>query len=261
MSELIVQREEHVVYITINRPDKKNALTPELLIELADVLDSHAGEEKTLVPVISGAGEQFFSSGYDISRIPTLDDEDARAFAGHKPLDRAIEAIENFPFPVIAKLNGSVFGGACELIFACDLRIAAEGISMSLPPARLGLVYSLRGMERIAGIIGGSNLKRMIFTADRFNTDELRRFGAIDVLYKKEELDQEAEKLARQIGALAPLSHKGHKQICRILSKRLLRSEDEELALSIIEKSYLSDDSREGKQAFLEKRPANFLGR
>ncbi len=261
MDDLQIKKNGHVLYITIHRPEKKNALSPELLVALADTLDFYAVEAKTLIPVICGSGDQFFSSGYDISRIPTMADSEAQSFANHKPLDRAVEAIANFPYPVIAALNGAVYGGACELVFACDFRFAAENVMMSMPPARLGLVYSLAGLRRMRNVIGLANLKKMIFTAGRFSGDELFHFGAVDKILPREKLREYAEETAVSMGELSPISLQGHKKIFGVLEHQWIGESDEALVKSWIEKSYLSQDAREGKAAFLEKRRPDFQGK
>ncbi len=261
MTDLLIKQDEHLLEICFNRPEKKNSLTPEMLLELAATLNRYAESSQTMILIIRGWGDQFFSSGYDISRIPPAGSEDARKFATHKPLDVAVKAIEQFPFPTIALLNGSVYGGACELAFSCDFRYAAESTKMCLPPAKIGLVYSVEGLERIKNVIGISNLKKLIFTAGVFDTSDLEKFGAIDGVFPLQKLETEVFQLAETMGDLSPLSLKGHKTILNSFDRNNLNGELLKRCNQIIENSYASDDHVEGKKAFLEKRKANFLGR
>jgi len=261
LDDLLIRSDEHILDICINRPDKRNSLTPEMLHLLAETLDEVGSRDETQILVLRGTGDRYFSAGYDISRIPRPGTPEAEAFALRKPLDLAVEAVERFPYPTIAMLGGSVIGGGCELAFACDFRYAASGIEMCMPPSRLGIVYSVEGLERIGSVIGLSNLKKMIFTARSFATAELSAFGAVDEVLAPALLERRVMEVASAMGQLAPLALKGHKWILGRFGRQQLGEEDLREARQWILRSYRSEDAREAQAAFMEKRPPRFCGR
>ena len=261
MPDLLIDHRGHILEITLNRPEKRNSLTPEMLHQLADCLGEFGQSEQTTILILKGSGAKLFSAGYDISRIPAPGTVEADKFALKKPLDLAVAAVANFPFPTIAMLNGSVFGGGCELAFACAFRYAADHIIMCMPPAKLGLVYSVEGLERIRKVIGISHLKKMIYTARQYGVDDLLRFGAIDEICPADSLEAKVLELANEMGELAPLAHRGHKWIMDRLEKPQLNPAEQEEAKAWLLRSYRSQDAREAKQAFAQKRPAVFSGR
>ncbi len=261
MDDLLIRCENHILDICINRPDKRNSLTPEMLHLLARTLDEYGSREQAQILVLRGAGQRFFSAGYDISRIPRPGTPEAQEFALRKPLDLAVEAVENYPYPTIALLNGSVIGGACELAFSCDFRYGAEGVEMCMPPSKLGLVYSVEGLARINSVIGLSNLKKMIFTARSFRTEELSAFGALDEVLPADELESRVHEVAAGMGTLAPLALRGHKWILSRFGRHSLGEEELDKARQWILRSYNSEDAREAQAAFIGKRPPHFVGR
>jgi enoyl-CoA hydratase/carnithine racemase len=258
MSEIIVTTGENTVEIRLNRPEKRNAVTPEMLRELIEVVEEYGKKSETHILILRGEGDDFFSAGFDISRIPA---ESTGKVAGNVILDEAVTALEKYPFPSIAMLNGPVFGGSCELAFACDFRLAADHVKMCIPPAKLGLVYSLNGLQRVASVIGLSNTKKMFLTANIFGIDKLEQMGAVDEVYPLSELPQKVEKLAKTMGGLAPLSLKGNKAILNLLAEKQLLPEQEKFVQDLVHESFLSEDAKEGKQAFFEKRKPAFKGK
>ncbi|MGH7891740.1 MAG: enoyl-CoA hydratase/isomerase family protein, partial [Thermodesulfobacteriota bacterium] len=145
-NELIVEEEGSVCRIVFNRPDKRNLLTPGMLLGLESALERLRDEDRTRCVIIRGAGDKAFSSGYDIGSIGK--DDMVRNHSGDNPLPKAIKSIENFPYPVIAMMNGHAFGAGLEIAATCDIRIAAKDTLFGMPPAKLGVIYSYRGVRR-----------------------------------------------------------------------------------------------------------------
>jgi enoyl-CoA hydratase/carnithine racemase len=158
-TRLLTERNEGVCTLTINRPEKHNFPTSGLLQEMASVISVLSRDKDMRVLVIRGAGETSFSAGYDISAIPTTNDLISDApICSISPLEEALQAVRHFPYPVIAMVNGHAFGGGCELAVTCDIRIGRRGITMGMPPAKLGIVYPPAGFRRFLMILGFAKL-------------------------------------------------------------------------------------------------------
>ena len=139
---LLTERKDRAFWITFNRPERRNALSPLLLYQLSEMLKNLKKEDEVRCVVLRGAGEKAFSSGYDITAIPTnVPPGVLEELRKRNPLETTIEAIREFPFPVIAMVNGMAFGTGCEIAVTCDIRITEESGRLGMPPAKLGLVY------------------------------------------------------------------------------------------------------------------------
>ena len=260
---LLIQKEDNILTLTLNRPEKRNALTPEMLARLHQVLLEHAAEDRVRVVILRGAGDRAFSSGYDINVIPTgASPEVADLLQNKNPFELAVGSIVNFPYPVIAMLNGFAFGGACELALACDMRIAADHVQMGMVPARLGIVYLPEGLQRFVQTIGLSRTKEMFFTARSYKTDRLKEMGLVDYVLPRDELLVFTHALAQEIAANAPLSLRGIKRILNLLSTSgRLDARQRAEAKKLVRASLESEDLKEGRAAFLEKRKPVFKNR
>ena len=249
-----------ILTLTLNRPDKRNALTPEMMVQLYQVLQEHASQDRIRVVILRGAGDRAFSSGYDISAIPTgVSPEVSKLLQKKSPFELAVGGVVDFPYPVIAMLNGFAFGGACDLAVACDLRIAADDIQMGMVPARLGLVYFPEGLQRFVRVIGLSHTKEMFFTARSYKTDRLKEMGLVDYVVPRSELTSFSYALAREIAGNAPGSLRGIKRILNLISAtQHLDDRQQAEAGGLVQASLESRDLKEGQAAFLEKRRAIF---
>ena len=139
---LLIERKGYVCTLVLNRPEKRNSLSPDLLIEIHQTLQEFSKDDTIRTIIIRGAGDRAFSSGYDIGAIPTkITPEIQGRLKAQNPLELALESVANYPYPVIAMLNGYAFGAGCELAVSCDIRIGADDIRMGMPPAKLGVVY------------------------------------------------------------------------------------------------------------------------
>jgi len=260
---LLVQRDGFVCTLTLNRPEKRNSLSPELLQRLTATLQELSQDDDIRTVVIRGCGEKVFCAGYDLSAISM-----AQGAAGEQmtsasnPFESAMEAIINYPYPVLAMINGVAFGGGCDLAATCDIRIGAPDVKMGMVPVKLGLVYSLNGLRRFTRAVGFNNARKLFFTGRTFEAEALKEFGLINYLVPRPELEAFTRSLAAEIAANAPLALKGIKRNLNILAHSVpidpqLRLEAE----TLVRNSYLSQDFQEGQKAFFEKRPAVFKGR
>jgi enoyl-CoA hydratase len=249
--------------IVLNRPEKRNALTPDMLVQISQTLDTYSSNDDIRAVIIRGAGDRAFSSGYDISAIPTnVSPELKELLNNHSPFELAINSIVNYPYPVIAMINGNAFGGACDIAVSCDIRIAADDIQMGMVPARLGIVYFPVGIQRVIRTVGWSQAKEMFFTGRTYKAPKLKEMGMIDYLVPREKLETFTLDFAKEISDNAPLAIKGTKRIFNLIAEsQQLGEEAIQEATDWVEKAFKSEDLKEGQAAFLEKRKPLFKGK
>ncbi len=260
---LLVNSEKNVCTLTLKRPEKKNSLSPELVATLLDTLEALAADDTVRAVVIRGSGNQAFCSGYDIRSLPTQLSADVQAeMKTLNPVETLFKTIVNFPFPVIAMINGVAFGAGCELSVCCDIRIGADDIRMGMPPVKLGLVYPWSGLQRFIRILGSKSTREIFFTGRTYQGQQLKEIGLVDYLIPRHELEDFTYQMAFEIAAHAPLALKGTKRIINLL---LNSSQPPEHSLkeaeALTEGAFLSEDLKEGRLAFLEKRSPSFKGK
>lgn len=250
-----------VARLTINNADKRNALDHEILNAITQACAELGEGISTRCLVISGR-EKMFSSGYDIGDIPTDGfAEEAERLVAH-PFHEAIEAVESFPYPTVAAINGHALGGGLELALACDLRVAAKGLKLSMPPAKLGLIYSHTGLKKFIDCIGVPNTKEMFFTGEPVLAERGQEIGLVNHAVEKDALESYVAKLAATIAANAPLSQKGNKKIIRRLADfEPLDEADVEELIALRRSCFETSDFREGVTAFADKRKPEWQGK
>jgi enoyl-CoA hydratase/carnithine racemase len=260
--KLLVDRPaEHVARLTINNPAKRNALDHPILDAITATLAELAAEGEARCILVTGAGGMF-SAGYAIGEI-TNDRvrEEAERLVAH-PFTEAIDALEAFPWPTLAALSGHTIGGGLELALACDLRVAAEGIKLGMPPAKLGLVYSHTGLRRFIDTIGAARTRELFLTGTYVDAATAHGWGLVNRLAPAAGLEAAALALAGTLASNAPLSQRDNKRVIAAL----LRTRGElpkELEAELIElrrASFASHDLREGMSAFAEKRAPKWRG-
>jgi enoyl-CoA hydratase/carnithine racemase len=258
--ELLLDRPaDGVLRLTISNPAKRNALDHPILDAIAAVLDE-IGAARTVL--LTGA-DGMFSSGYDIGDIP--DDvfaQEAERLVAH-PFAAALEALESCEVPTVAALPGHTIGGGLELALACDLRVAADGIVLGMPPAKLGLVYSHTGLRRFLEAIGAPRTRELFLTARNVDARTALEWGLVNQVVGASDLEGAALDLAQDLAANAPLSVRGNKRAIRELlaADGRLDPEVERELIELREASFQSEDLREGVRAFGQKRPARWKGR
>jgi enoyl-CoA hydratase/carnithine racemase len=258
--ELLLDRPaDGVLRLTISNPAKRNALDHPILDAIAAVLDD-IGDARAVL--LTGA-EGMFSSGYDIGEIP--DDvfaEEAERLVAH-PFTAALEALETCEVPTVAALPGHTIGGGLELALACDLRVAADGILLGMPPAKLGLVYSHTGLRRFLEAVGAPRTRELFLTARNVDARTALDWGLVNQVVGVSDLESAALDLAQDLAANAPLSVRGNKRAIRELlaADGQLDPEVERELIELREASFQSEDLREGVRAFGQKRPARWKGR
>jgi len=240
--------EGYIGHITLNRPEAHNALSKAAMGEMVNAL-SDWQESNIRAIVISGTGRSF-CAGASLEELGDGSWED-------NPLTVLCDTVESFKAPVIAALNGGVFGGGVELALACDFRIGVQGMKMFVPPARLGIHYEAAGIGRAVQRLGAQMARRVFLLAERFEDDTLLAAGFLDDLVAPGALAARAGAMAEEISALAPLAVQGMKRSILEISRGAL---DEAAAKARVKACFASDDHAEGLAAMREKRPPLFTG-
>jgi enoyl-CoA hydratase len=258
MSEtILMEREGRVAILTVNRPDKLNALNDQVRIDLLAALAEIEHDDGIGVVVITGAGEKSFIAGADIGE-----------FAGRSPFDqreamrspRIFDVMGSFPKPVIAMINGFCLGGGCELASSCDLRIASEKARFGQPEINLGLIPGGGGTQRLPRLIGLGNAMRLVLTGDMIGAAEAKDMGLVEMVVPHEELRAKTLELAGKIASKSPLTLKVAKEALRA-SHKLAIEEGIAYERDLFCLCFSTEDKEEGVKAFLEKRPAEWKGR
>jgi enoyl-CoA hydratase/carnithine racemase len=245
-----------VVRLTISNPERRGALDHELLDALAD----HARTLDARCLVVRGSGP-VFSAGYDIGNLEEGGfEETAEQLVAH-PFHDAIEALEAYRYPVIGQINGHAIGGGLELALTCDIRIAARGVKLGMPPAKLGLIYSHTGLLKFMEACGPANTAELFYVGRNVEAERAERMGLVNEVVEADELDDRVLELAAEIAANAPLSLAGNKRVLRALRAHTLSPELERELIDLRESCFRSEDFREGVRAFAEKRPPVWRGR
>jgi enoyl-CoA hydratase/carnithine racemase len=246
----------HVTRLRISNPAKRGALDHEIL----DTLAATVGSLDARCLVITGDGKMF-SAGYDIGNL----DEQHFAERSEKlvahPFHDALEALEEYEYPVVAALNGHAIGGGLELALTADIRIAAYGIKLGMPPARLGLIYSHTGLKKFIDTIGLAHTNELFYTGRNIDSDRAAAIGLVN--HVVEDAEAEALALAAEIAANAPISLKGNKRIIGALrdAPQKLPEELERELVELRESCFYTEDFREGVRAFGEKRAPQWKDR
>ena len=246
--------------LSLSNPARRNALNDELLRQLSAEW-VRAERESLRCLLLRGDGDRAFSSGYDLTELPTTEATSASPLPDAQ-LEATLDVIDRSPLPAIALLNGHAFGGGLDLAARCDLRIAVEGALLGMPPARLGLVYAPRGLARFQALLGPGGVRRLFLTGTPVSATEALRLGLVDEVHPSlGDAEERALGLAEEIAANAPLAIAGTRRVLRELEQAALAQLDAAEIAALRRDAFASADAREGREAFLAKRPPVFTGR
>jgi len=252
---------EAVARLTIRNPGKRNALDHEILDAIAQAMEDLDDGIANRCVIITGS-DGMFSAGYDIGDIPDeVFAEEAERLVAH-PFSRAIEAVERFPFPTLAAINGHALGGGLELAVTCDLRLAASGVKLGMPPGKLGLIYSHTGIQKFLDTAGPARTRELFLTGRNVTGERAEQIDLVHEAVPAQDVERLAVELAAEIAGNAPLSLKGNKRIIGdLLTFPRLSEKVEQEVIDLRMSSFRSADFREGVKAFAEKRKPHWQGR
>jgi enoyl-CoA hydratase/carnithine racemase len=248
----------HVARLRIANPAKRGALDHEILDALAATVKGL--DARCLV--ITG-DDKMFSAGYDIGNLGEQQfAERSERLVAH-PFHAALEVLDAYEFPVIASLNGHAIGGGLELAVTADIRIAARGVKLGMPPAKLGLIYSHTGVRKFLDVIGLAHTNELFLSGRNVDADRAAAIGLVNHVVEREDLEPFVRRLAGEIAGNAPISLRGNKRIIRALrgADYDLPQDLERVLVELRESCFYTEDFREGVRAFGEKRPPDWKDR
>lgn len=259
MSFVITTIEDSIGTIILNHGQKRNALSQPLIADILEALTAFRQQNLRVIILRAQEGATVWSAGHDVNELPK----------GHRdplgwddPLRRLIREVENYPAPIIAMIEGSVWGGACELAFACDLVIAADDTTFAITPAKLGVPYNLTGLLTFMNAISLHIVKELAFTGSPMKAERAERLGIINHVVSRQELQRHTYEIAKQIVRNSPLSIAIMKEELNLLANAHdLSPLMFERIQSLRRVVYNSQDYQEGIRAFLEKRAPTFTGK
>ena len=257
MADLVVEQRGHVLWITLNRPEVRNALCRSLNLELGEVAENVIGREDVHAVVITGAGE-VFSAGADLKERRGITARESEQYVS--AISNAINAVGSIRRPTIAAMNGSAYGGGLELALACDFRILVDTAEVGLTEVRLGIMPGAGGTQRLPRLIGEARAKEMILLGRKIPARRALELGVVTQLVPSGQLGSAVDAMLAEIEGCAPLSVEAAKIA---IEKGHTKSMEEglELEREKYEVTLYSDDRNEGLAAFAEKRPPRYQGR
>lgn len=255
---ILVATENNIQTITINRPDKLNALNKKTIDELSNAFSEAEKSSVVKVVIITGSGQKAFVAGADISEFASFSVEQGKALSaeGHKKL---FDLVQNLTTPVIAAVNGFALGGGLELAMSCHIRIASDNAKMGLPEVSLGAIPGYGGTQRLAHLVGKGKALEMIMTADMISASDALAWGLVNHVTSQEELLQKCNEIATKI--LSKSSVAIASAIRSVNANYVDGTNGFNVEIDEFGKCFGTEDFKEGTTAFLEKRKANFPGK
>ena len=258
MSVVTTDLSERILTVTINRPEKLNALNTEVIEGLRSAFHGAKNDPGVGAIILTGAGEKAFVAGADISTFPELTPIAARDYARRGQV--VLDLIETLGKPSIAAINGFALGGGCELAMACTLRVASRNAKLGQPEVNLGVIPGYAGTQRLARLVGKGRALEMILTADPISAEEAHRIGLVNRVVDLENLMPSCRDLAKKILSKAPIAVR-HAIEAVNHGLEMPFDEAETFEATLFGLCVASEDMKEGVAAFLGKRPAEFKGK
>ena len=254
---LLTSLVNNILIITINRPEKLNALNKTVIEELSVVIDEVYNNNKIKSAIITGAGEKAFVAGADIGEFLSFDSTSGEALA-RKGQQNVFDKIENSPKPIIAAVNGFALGGGCELALACHFVIASDNAKFGQPEVNLGLIPGYGGTQRLTQLVGRNRAMQLIMTGEMFSATDAQQFGMVNKIVAQNELLNETKKILSVIHTKAPLAIS---KVIEVINNFDHTQQGYDFEIKKFGECFSTEDVKEGVNAFLEKRKVNFKGK
>jgi enoyl-CoA hydratase len=254
---LLTTIENGILMITINRPDKLNALNKDVISDLSKVMDEVYSNPEIRSAIITGAGQKAFVAGADISEFTSLSADEGAALA-ERGQQLVFDKIENSPKPVIAAVNGFALGGGCELALSCHFIIASENAKFGQPEVNLGLIPGYGGTQRLTQVLGRNRAMQLLMTGDMFSAKDAEQYGMVNEVVAQDKLIDRCKEILQLIHTKAPLA------IAKVIEcvNHFDHTQDGyDFEIRKFGECFATEDKNEGTAAFLEKRKANFQGK
>jgi methylmalonyl-CoA decarboxylase len=249
---------ENIGCATFNDPHKANCLSSTLLQDLLRTFDQFEQQKVRVVILRAYPGAKIWSAGHDLREIHP-DGSDPLPY--DEPFEQVLHRVRAFPVPVIGMIEGSVWGGACDLAMTCDILVGTPTASFAITPVKIGIAYNTAGLNHFVGVLPLHIIKQMLFTGEPLSALEAHRLGLLNQLVEADKLEETTMKVARAIAGRAPMVvGLLKKEIQALTGGRGLSADEFEEIQSLRQRTYRSKDFKEGVQAFFEKRPPKFIG-
>lgn len=248
-----------IARLILNRPDKRNALSRDMWAAIPELVAAVADDPEVKILILRGATAEAFAAGADIGEFEQVHASTDTARAYQAVVRGAYHVIASLEKPTIAMVQGVCFGGGCALALCCDFRYADDSARFCIPPARLGLTYSLPETKRLVDLVGPSKAKEMLMGARVIDAEEALRIGLATRLFGAADLEAETDGFAEQLCRLSQFTVRATKQVIREILQGAV--EDTEISRRLFEQQFESPDYVEGRRAFLEKRAPRFTYR
>ncbi len=255
-TSIFLKKEKNIGWIILNQPEKRNAICQEMWESIPGLLEEAKNDTDIKVIVIRGSENKSFASGADISEFEKVHSKKQNSLKYNKVILDSEKLLANFPKPTIAMIHGPCVGGGCGLALACDMRFGDEFSKFSIPPANLGLVYSLHGTKLLIDKVGPSLAKDMLYSARFIDSKEAINVKLLDKIFAKEELESKTVEYCNVISKKSSYTIRSSKKIIQMILNGL--TEDNEETINLFNTAFEGNDYKEGTRAFLEKRKPNF---
>lgn len=258
--KMIAEKDGAIGWMTFNQPEKHNAVSYEMWDAVPTILEDFAQDNDIRVVVLKGAGKRSFISGADISQFEKNRSSEESTAIYNAATDKATRTLQNLEKPTIAMIDGYCIGGGCSVAVSCDLRIASDFSTFAIPAAKLGLGYGYGGVKKLVDLVGPSYTKEIFFTARQFSAEEAQMMGLVNRVVPRDQLESYVREYAGTIGGNAPMTISTLKAtVAEALADADKRDLDK--IARMIDECFASEDYKEGRQSFMEKRKAQFKNR
>ncbi|PPR76761.1 MAG: Short-chain-enoyl-CoA hydratase [Alphaproteobacteria bacterium MarineAlpha2_Bin1] len=255
-NSIFLEKNGNIGWIILNQPDKRNAISKNMWELLPELLETAKNDKDIKVVVLRGAGEKIFAAGADISEFQDIHSKKDVSIRYNQIILEAEIMLTNFPKPTIAMIYGACVGGGCGLALACDLRFGDKNSKFSIPPANLGLVYSLHGTKLLIEKVGPSVAKDMLFSARFVHWEEAQNIRLLDKVFEEKDLKVKTIEYCNALSNKSSYTINSTKKIIQMILNG--QTEDNNITLDLFNAAFTGDDYIEGTKAFLEKRKPNF---